>query len=250
MRRLFKTIKKFKSFEIVIFIIAAIYFPLRNWILFPKMSISKLFWRKYRKGFLFFGISSYNLIKERIITEHHLRTWYLKPNLIKLDQNIDSMMVIKEILFKAITTGVIEDNNYDKIKEAIKNRNKAAWEANISLLDHMTFHFEKIREFVFKMVSDDLGYIRETALLIIEDGNFTINEKYDIYRKLTHDKSITVRNRVLDRFFFILNSNASLKTQSDVDIILKEWLLYENNNEIQTNISSLLSGSLRESTQN
>ena len=168
----------------------------------PKLVVLKtLIWRRYRKGWFGKRITSFEPDKELLLTRLYLTNWYLKPNLEKLDSDIGSIMAVKNIKYQAIRHGSFDPDGYQIVTSALKRGSKKVWEPIILILEEMSFHFIKVHNIVISMTKDSSGFIRETAILIMEVGNFTIEDKKAVYSYLSKDRNRKVRKRVLDMIF-------------------------------------------------
>jgi len=169
---------------------------------YPRLFfLRRLIWKKYRKGHFPNKITCYELENEEILTRHYLTTWHLNPSLEKLESDIASIMALKQIRYNAIRVNKIEHSDYDVIVKSLKSGSRKIWEYIIEILDQMTHHFPEIKEFTLRMIKDKNGFVRETALLIMEDGNFNFEERKNIYGQLKNDRNKKVRERVLDMVF-------------------------------------------------
>jgi hypothetical protein len=183
---------------ILIEIFLFIYYLIKN----PKLFFLKtLIWRRYKTGGFRKRITSFEPDKELLLTKFHLTNLYLKPNLEKLESDIDSIMAVKIIKFNAIKSGDFEDKTYQIITNALKKGSKKVWEPIIFLLEEMSFHFNEIQNLIVDMTKDNNGFIRETAILVMEDGDFSLEEKRTTFLHLSKDRNKIVRERVLDLIF-------------------------------------------------
>ncbi|MDO5981756.1 hypothetical protein [Flavivirga spongiicola] len=199
---------------------------------YPKLFFTRRFlWKKYRKGILFNSVSSYELENEEKLTRHYLTTWYLKPNLEKLENDIESIMQVKKIKYNAIKLSQIENSDYDSIVKSLKSGSKKTWEPIIQIIEELTFHFPKIKEFVVRMTEDSSGFVRETALLILEDGKFDFQERKNIYEMLYQDRNKKVRDRVLDMIF-----REGKKKKNEFVDFLEQWKKEEQDQSIKDSL--------------
>lgn len=202
------------------------------WELFtaPKIFVGKHFiWRSYRKGWVpFRTIKAFDEAHEKMYARHLLCSWYGNPNIKSLEKDIQSIVCIRNILKHTISTSKVPDIAYDEIKGALIVSGKHAWELNIQELSKMTYHFDDFKQLVILMLSDPNQKVRETALLIIEDGKFSKSEKRHYYSTMLADNSKKVRERTVD---MIVRENSkfrqelapvllsSLQTETDNDVI-------------------------------
>jgi hypothetical protein len=185
-------------------------------------------------GNIFKGISTYQLENERKLTKHYLKNWYLKPNLEKLESDTNSIMKVKEIKYNAILHNKILESDYQVIVQSLKTGSKKTWEPLIELLEAMTSHFPAIKDFVNRMTDDSNGFIRETALLIMEDGNFSFEERKRAYEKLSNDRNKMVKQRVLDMIY-----REGKKRKQEFEPLLNEWKNRETDVDIKQIIDCL-----------
>lgn len=196
----------------------------------PKIFVYKHFiWRTYRKGLPpFSSIKAFDEPHEKIYARHLLLSWYMNPNLKTIESDIQSIVTVRNILRDAILTSKIPTAAYNEIRDATINSHKNAWEIIIGELSKMTKYFEDIKKLVITMLSDSNQKIRETALLVMEDGKFSKTEKKNYYSSMLTDNSKRVRERAVD---MIVRENhkfrqelapvlmSTLQTEKDKDII-------------------------------
>ena len=213
-------------------ILGRIFFFFYELVRYPKLFFSRrLLWKKYRKGTLYNSVSTYELANEEKLTRHYLSNWYVKPNLEKLDEDIESIMQIKKVKYHAIRFSQIENSDYDKIVKSLKSGSKNTWEPIIQIMEELTFQIPKIKQFVIKMTDDKSGFIRETALLILEDGKFDFQERKSIYEMLYQDRNKRVRKRVLDMIF-----KEGKKKKNDFKNLLVHWKNEERDQSIKDSL--------------
>ena len=169
----------------------------------PKLFFNRRFiWKRFRKWKSpFSAIGVYRLENERLSINFILKNWYLRPNLKSLDEDTEAILKIKKALYNAICLKQINSESYLLITSGIKEGSKYAWEIIIPMLENMTKYFEGFRDIIIKMLDDTNGLVRETALLVMENGSFSQNEKKQLYGKLLLDKNKKVRSRAKDMIF-------------------------------------------------
>jgi hypothetical protein len=202
------------------------------WELFtaPRIFIGKhLIWRAYRKGFpLFHSIKAYSHNNEKTYAKHLLTSWYQNPSLTTLETDVASIVAIKDVLRETIQTSKLTVGGDTRIFEAIKSSHKHAWEIIINELSKMARHFNEIKTLIISMLTHSNLKIRETALLVMEDGKFSQSEKKHYYSIMMADSSKKIRERAIDmivrenrKFRLELKPvlSSMLDTEKDQDII-------------------------------
>jgi hypothetical protein len=220
------------NIPLVFKILGRIFFFFYELVKYPRLFFSRrVLWKKYRKGTLFSSVSTFELENEEKLTRHYLSNWYVKANLEKLDEDIESIMQVKKVKYNAIRFSQIENSDYDKIVKSLKSGTKKTWEPLIQIIEELTFHIPMFKEFVLKMTDDKSGFIRETALLILEDGKFDFLERRSIYEKLYQDKNKKVRKRVLDMIF-----REGKKKKNEFRDFLERWRQKEQDQSIKDSL--------------
>lgn len=221
-----------RTTRILVIIIGKIFFFFYELIKYPKLFFSTRFvWKKYRKGFLFKSVSSYELNNEKILTELYLTKWHLKPNLEKLETDIDAILEVKKIRYNAIRFNQIDDSHYETLTKSLNVGSKKTWEPIINIIEEMTFQFPIMKGFVIRMTEDKNGFIRETALLVMKDANFDFLERKQVYQILRNDKNKKVRKRVLDMMY-----REGKNRKAEFEELLEEWKLEENDESIRNSL--------------
>ncbi len=221
----------------VLSLVFRIIFSFREAILLPRLFINKrLLWKKIHIGVFPHRLVSYSLDNERKLTKHYFKDWVLKPNLDKLESDVQQIMKVKEIRYNAIKSRTIDNDAYKQLTSSIKKSSKYAWESIIQILEEMTFFFPEIKNLMKSMQQDKNGKIRETALLIMECGQFNLTERIDCYKALHLDKSKAVRNRVLDMIY-----REGTSSMGELKNLLQNWQRLEEDQSIKDHIYWILS---------
>lgn len=175
------------------------------WELFkhPRMLLRRQFlWKSYRKGVIpFRNIKVYSPDNERIFADFLLNNWFGRPSLKSMDKDIESIVKLKTALYNAIRFKTIDEESYNLISSGLKESGTHAWELNISLLEQMTKYFDGFKSIVIKMLDDSSGRVRETALIVMGDGEFSLDDKRNFYIKMLKDGNKKVRDRAIDMIF-------------------------------------------------
>lgn len=172
------------------------------WLLFknPKLwFLRAFFWRKNIKFKISAGFIIVNdLDKEKIYFKYLLENWYLNPSANKLDQDLNAILELRSILLFGIKNGYIEDRAHEMVVFSIKICGKHGWEILIDELAKMTKYFNEIHDLVLDLLRNSNLKVRETALLVMEDGNFTKEEISEAYLAALGDVSKSIKIRGLD----------------------------------------------------
>lgn len=147
------------------------------------------------------SIKVYDLDKERIFVKFLLTNWFIRPTEKSIEKNTEAILKVKTALYNAIRLQKIDEESYNLIAVGAKECGSHGWELIVPILEKMTRHFEGFKKIIIKMLDDESGRVRETALLVMEEGGFTKNEKRKYYQYMLNDKNKKVRERADDMIF-------------------------------------------------
>ncbi|MBC6491796.1 hypothetical protein ACFSQD_11265 [Flavihumibacter stibioxidans] len=216
------------------------YLLFRNtWLLFrfPRLWIKKWFWCKLyiRWEFPFNFLTVREVEFERILAINLLENWYKNPNKRILDNDILAIVNARAVSFDLIKHGYIREEVLELIFESIKDCGKHAWEILIEDLSRTSKRSKLGKQIIRKFLIHRYKRVRETGLLITEDGGFTTEQKIEYYEIGLVDNSKSVRIRSLDMvcrsnrrlrlcMFNILNERLTQETDAEVINAIKYTL--------------------------